>query len=95
MQATERVVPLHEVVELMQKGIRAAFNCDISFYTQGTMIFTFNSKKKDPILQLRVSNDVFEIIDSPRVEADTLLDLATAFKNASACMTALQVSPKG
>ena len=94
MREIDRVIPLSKVVETIQKGIKRTFDCDISFYNQGVMIFTFNYKDK-PVLQLRVSHDYFELIDFPRVEADDLLEIATVLKNAHACMTALQVAPKG
>jgi hypothetical protein len=89
----ERVIPLHEVVKILEKGIQTSFDCVIGYYVNGVIIFTF-AYKRDPVLQLRVQNGAYDIIDYPRITNDTLEEIAHAFKNAVACMTALQVPAK-
>lgn len=88
-----QVIPLHKVVELMEKGIRTSFECDISYYSSGVMIFSFNHEKES-VLQLRIQDGTYDIILYPHIHNGNILAIARAFKRAHACMVALQVSPK-
>jgi len=86
------VPPFYDVVKLMRVGIEKAFDCNIDFYTEGLMIFTFNDHGDD-YLSLRVKDGEFTVNTGPAITEKNLYSVAKAFRNAAKCMEALQVKP--
>lgn len=88
----KRVIPLQKVVEMMRAGIEKAFDCNIDFYSEDVMVFTFNYCHDD-YLSLRVENDMYSLTDVPNVSVHYLPAMAHAFRNAVKCMETFQVTP--